>query len=119
MKKVIMSLLLSLTATHALAAPKGQDFNDQTGIITYAQATGVWRTQRFLNTPQGIIVCADEHTLIVDNRKDPKTNNTCQDAKTNNKWQYMHTAIPKGRTFVGWKSVSDRYGYQAIEIYWK
>ena len=111
--KAALILLLTLLSTEALAAAKGQDFNDTTGIITYQVATGMIRVSRFTQSEAGeIVVCQDKYTY---NRE----KETCQDAKTNNMWQYMHGAIPKGKTFVGWKSVSSGYGFQAIEIYWK
>lgn len=92
----------------ALNAPvlaKGYEptVGDDAGIITPAIATGMRTFENYNNDTNGNMVICPEY---------PRRGE-CKPG-----WVPIQSLVPKGRTFVGFRTVSGRYG-RLLEVYWK
>lgn len=121
MKNIIIGVILAVTAISASAA-KVEDSTEaeiaSTGIITPKIAVGVIHTTRIAYTSSGeIVVCPS----VYDGRRVQYlwSNEECTDPKTReNRWVYPKDLIPKGKTYVGFKSYVQN-GSHVIDIFWK
>lgn len=111
--KNLIALMLMLVSSYSFSASMGKDYSDDnTGIVTPNIATGVLRTRQFaVDTNGNLVYCPP-------NFDHSERKNTCTLGERNG-WTLLKDAVPVGKTYVGFKSVSGYYGYQYIEIYWK
>lgn len=116
MKKLFTFICILFTINTAIAASSPKTVEDNTGIVTPEIATGVIRTSKTAYSEMGIILVCPTQTnqYVTHNYRD----DTCLDSKRNNAWVYLKDAIPKGTTYVGFKSVAQGSSHY-IEIYWK
>ena len=111
----IVFMSLALLSSIASAAPNTQNhvstpMEAALGIVSPDVAIGVYRTKRFTYTnSREILVCVQIQP----------TNNDCVDNKNKSAWRPLAGAVPDGKKYVGFKSVTDIDGSHAIEIYWK
>lgn len=118
MKKLLTLLVVASTLLPATiyakssSHPKQGDRNENTGIITPDLAENMLRTKHFVQSEQGVLICRDIYSHESGVR-------TCT-KNGKNAWRSMKNAVPFGKTYVGFKSVTGgQYGDHYIEIYWK
>jgi hypothetical protein len=111
MKKIITMLMLMMASMVAYAGTSANNTDDLNGVIPLSVATGMWRANLGYDKEQNLIVCQRIHRYLW---KDE----SCRDKDGNNAWAKIKDAVPKGKTFVGFKSVSQGSEHY-IEIYWK
>jgi hypothetical protein len=114
MKKFILAALVSLAffPTIAKSGAKPGNVNDYSGIVTPDVAVSVRRFESYTISIHGdTVVCMGDYS---------GRSNTCETSTgPNNGWVPLAHAVPKGKTYVGFRVVSGAYGYRQIEIYWK
>jgi hypothetical protein len=103
MIKLIGVVTASLVAVAAHAGAKYQEVVE-TGIIPIEMATTVYSFSRYRPTQNGMEVCFAEHYAL---------RGGCSS------WTPMLAAVPKGRTFVGWRIGHTDYGHRVLDIYFK
>lgn len=110
---VIWLSLLVYSWAYAGTASLPPDANDQlNGIVTPNVATGVFRTNRFTVDVNGnMVYCHPSYDYSWSRA-------TCVDSQNRNAWVLLTHAVPRGKTYVGFKSVHSA-GAQYLEIYWK
>lgn len=113
MKKILMMIFMLMASISAYAETNIKDNQpaDLNGVIPLNVATGMWRANPGYDKEHNLIVCQRIHRYLW---KDE----TCRDKGGNNAWAKIKDAVPKGKTFVGFKSVSQGSEHY-IEIYWK
>lgn len=118
MKKIILSMAVLITSISAQAATPPNTNNESREIITPEIATGFYRTEQYTyDNDLNILICPRNRHY---ERSIVNGDQSCTDGKTNenNKWIRMENIVPKGKKFVGFKSLSQGYT-PVIEIYWK
>jgi len=109
MKKFLMVMVLMMANMFAYAGNSQSE--ELGGVIPLNVSTGMWRLNLTYDKNQNLIVCQRIHRYLW-------KNDTCLDENGKNAWTTMEKAVPKGKEFVGFKSVNQGDGHY-IEIYWK
>jgi len=113
MKKIIaLTLMIASMSAYAASTPKNAE--EKNSIITRDVATSMWRTNYVeYDKDLNILVCPRNMLFAY---KDPY--NTCLNKEGKSAWVKMEQIVPKGKEFVGFKSVTQGSSH-IIEIYWK
>ncbi len=114
MKKFGMMMVLLMASMGAYAASSPKNAEENKNVITPDFATGMWRTSYYeYDAELNILVCPRGMTFAYGNPY-----NTCTNLQGKSVWVKMENIVPKGKKFVGFKSVSQGSS-NVIEIYWK
>lgn len=113
MKKIFAMIIFMLTSMNVFAQSnvKNNQYEELKEIISLNVATGMWRAYPGYDKDNNLVVCQRIHRYLW---KDE----SCRDMDGNNAWAKIKDAVPKGKTFVGFKSASQGDAHY-IEIYWK
>lgn len=120
MKKIITVVALMVNSINSYAASLPANDVEVKEIVTPSVATGFYRTQNFTyDKDMNILICPMNMNMNINYESERNGySKTCTDNKGQNKWQKMENAVPNGKKFVGFKSVSQAY-IHLIEIYYK
>lgn len=117
MKKLVALMLGLALASSAYAGSSSKDGGEQaqenaTGIITPGVATGLVMHYRLESiTGQPVRICPSEHLYSV-------LNSTCG-GRENNAWVSPDQTIPKGKTYVGFRTRYNQGQLWSIEVFYK
>ncbi len=117
MKKIITMLSLMMISTFAYAGSSSQATvsEEAPGIVTPEVATGVWRTYRHISDRNmNVLICPKN----MSHEQNITSEDTCKDRSGKMAWVRMENAVPPGKKYVGFKSITQN-GSHYIEIYWK
>lgn len=104
MKKCIFAMCL-ITSAHVAHAGATASVNTTSGIVTPDIAAG-FRAYTYISyTSNGdMVVCPSA----------PESRNVCEEG-----WRLLRDAVPKGRTYIGFRYANSAYGHRELEIYYK
>lgn len=116
MKKLTIAFMIFASSMHAYGVTLPPASKEEVKeIVVPSIATGFYRTQNFTYDKDiNILICPKNMKY----ESNLSGNITCKDDKGKNAWEKMENAVPKGKKFVGFKSVTEGYKHM-IEIYWK
>ena len=112
MKKILAILLLCIPMiadAHGSSHPQEPPAPQRNGIITPDVATSFAKMATFTTSSSGDTVVCQYYEWI------SRDGGVCQDKAGNNMWKRIQTAIPPGKTYVGFTIDSHSY----VWVYWK
>jgi hypothetical protein len=111
MKKFVMLITMMIASTAAYAGSKVYNNEQNNSMISVEEATGVWRTNRFIyDKDMNLIFCQENSQYDTFEKKCTKNGE--------NGWRRLENTAPPGKKVIGFKSISVR-DVHYIEIYWK
>lgn len=111
---VISTLVVALSTQIAAAGGAVTVTSTKADLVTPEIATGFFRTNKiaYESTNYSMLICPDDATFVEKDKSCFKGNRVIA-------WIPIAESVPKGRTFVGFKSLSVTSGNPVIEVYWK
>lgn len=111
---IISVLVVSLYFQVAEAGNPVAIINPKADLVTPEIATGFFRTNKiaYESTNYSMLICPEDAVFVEKDKSCFKGNRVIA-------WVPIAESVPKGRTFVGFKSLSVTTGNPVIEVYWK